>query len=753
MLFSNSRSAFVSDSSIQKGGAGISPLSNFTDIIRRQFSIFLIIIPCTVTIGISYLVTAYPKFTATATLAFVEKQKGDLFQQTSVLGEPSFGASWMESQIEVVKSKNVSLAVIRALKLTQNLDFMGTNDSPISTALSKIFEPITAPLSKLFNLNANARQASSLEQCALEILNANRKVTRIGVANDLDISVVSRDPQMAADIANAIANASIADSLEAKYEATRQTTQWLQERISDLRAMASSTEEAVVEFKKKNNIVETAGATINEISSIGEKQISELSSQLIIAQASTSEAKARLDRINEIISKDIPDATTIDSLKSEVLIKLREQYLEMTSRESILAQKYGANHLAAVGIRNQMAALGRNISDEMRKIAQSYNSNYDIARSHELDVRKSLETAIANSHVENRAQVELRELQSKALSASTVYRNFLTRYSEAVQQQSFPVSDARVINSADPPPRKSQPNTLGVLLASVAGGMVLAFVVAFAREASDRVFRTGRQVQDHLHVSCLAMLPYLKSISANAGEDLFHVVDTPFSHFTESLRSLKVMADVNSISRATSVIGFTSTIQKEGKSTIASNYAAMIAHSGARVALVDADLRRSSLSRRLFPAASAGLIDVAAGRISLEDAGWTDQRTGLFFLPAGPNSEMVPHPNEFLASDRVKSLFERLRNSFDHVIVDLAPLSPIADTRATVQFIDSYVYVIEWGVTKIDSIEYNLSNAREIFDKLLGVVLNKVDMKILGRYERYGTNDNGSYPDYRYGED
>jgi polysaccharide biosynthesis transport protein len=491
---------------------------------------------------------------------------------------------------------------------------------------------------------------------------------------------------------------------------------------------------------------------------MNEQQMSEVTSQFILAQAATAEAKARLDRIQQVMRQDIPDASVADALKSEIIIQLRAKYLEMAGRESIWSKKYGLDHLAAVSVRTQMLELRHNIDDEMRKIAESTKSEYEIAMARESSIKKSLDSAVADSRITRQAQVQLRELESNASTTKTMYENFLQRYMEAIQEQSFPISEARLITPAAPPSTRSSPRPLIVLAVSAAGGLMAAFGVALLREASDSVFRTGAQVESALHVNCIAMLPILKPVTPTAADkeedaaalakrrrigrsaNLMHyVVDKPFSQFTELLRSLKVMADLNSVVEANKVIGVTSSLPNEGKSTIAANFAALIAHSGSRVILVDADLRNPSLSRNLSPGASAGLVDVAAGRTALDDAIWTDPTTGLTFLPAGPESTKLLHPNETLASVAIKSLIAKLRGAFDYVIVDFPPLAPVVDTRTTARFVDSYVYVIEWGRTKIDVVEHSLFNAVEVYDRLLGVVLNKADMSVLQRYERYRT--------------
>ncbi|WP_026606742.1 polysaccharide biosynthesis tyrosine autokinase [Methylocapsa acidiphila] len=717
-------------------------VKSFTAIVRRQLPIFLLVIPCATTLGLLYLLATPSSYTAVARMV-IDTRKVPAFQQQQVIGETTIDAVAVATQVEVLMSENVSRAVIKDLKLTEDLEFVGTGAGLLGAFFNLI--------SSTFGSGA-AVSESELQRRALAAFESRRKITRVPNTYAMQISFRSLDRGKAAQIANAIADAYIVDILEAKYQSTRRASVWLQERIASLRADTLKSKQALVEFKQANNIVESSGRLMNE------QQMSEVTSQLILAHASTAESKARLDRVRQVMTQEIPDASLADALKSEVIIKLRGQYLETAGRESDWSKKYGGAHLATIALRNRMLELRRSIADEMGKIAQSYESEYEIAQTREAAIQKSLESAVADSRITGHAQVQLSELESNAQTARTMYENFLQRYMEAVQEQSFPISEARLISPADSPTTRSHPNTLFVLAVTGAGGMMVAFGVAALREASDRVFRTGAQVEATLHVNCIAMLPILKPFAPPVPDEqvdaaalakqrriglsdnlMRHVVDAPFSQFTELLRSLKVIADLNGIVAANRVIGFTSSLPNEGKSTIAANFASMIAHAGSRVILVDADLRNPSISRHLAPKSAAGLVEVAAGRIALNDAIWTDPATGLIFLPAGPESTKLLHPNEVLGSLAVNSLFDKLRGAYDYVIVDFPPLAPVVDTRTTTSFIDSYVYVIEWGRTRIDVVEHSLSNAREVYDRLLGVVLNKADMSVLQRYERYRT--------------
>jgi succinoglycan biosynthesis transport protein ExoP len=720
-------------------------IKSFSETVRRQLPVFLVVIPCATTLGLLYLLTTPSSYTAVAMMVIDSRKIPAFQQQQQATGDMSIDTAAVATQVEILMSENISLAVIKDLKLNEDPEFVGHGTGLIGA----LFHLISGTFD-----SGTAISEFELQRRALAAFESRRQITRVPLTYVMKISVRSLDRGKAAQIANAISDAYIVDQLEAKYQSTRRASTWLQDRIKSLRADTTASQQALVEFKQKNNIFETGtgGRRMNE------QQLSEVTSQLILAHAATAEAKARLDRIQQVMRQDIPDASVADALKSEIIIQLRAKYLEMAGRESIWSKKYGPDHLAAISVRNQMQELRHNIDDEMRKIAESTKSEYEIAMARESSIKKSLDSAVADSRLTNQAQVQLSELESNASTAKNMYENFLQRYMEAIQEQTFPISEARLITPAAPPSTRSHPKTLIVLAVSAAGGLMAAFGVALLREASDRVFRTGAQVESALHVNCIAMLPILKPVTPTAADkkedaaalakrrrigrsaNLMHyVVDKPFSQFTELLRSLKVMADLNSVVETNKVIGVTSSLPNEGKSTIAANFASMIAHAGSRVILVDADLRNPSLSRNLAPGAAAGLVEVAAGRKALNDTIWTDSTTGLTFLPTGPESTKLLHPNEILASVAVKSLIEKLRGEFEYVIVDFPPLAPVVDTRTTAGFIDSYVYVIEWGRTKIDVVEHSLSTAPEVYDRLLGVVLNKANMSVLHRYERYRT--------------
>ncbi|WP_375308911.1 polysaccharide biosynthesis tyrosine autokinase [Bradyrhizobium sp. A11] len=727
MLQVNKPTSEINRDFAEADGSPSQSLTSYLEIIRRQFPTMIAIVSACVILALLYLFTAAPQFTSTASMV-IDTRKVQLFQQQSVLGDIAIDSATVETQVEILKSENISLAVIRDLRLIDDPDFIGSGGGALGAVVDFV--------GRLFS-DGHEPSEFELTRKALERFEKNRTIKRLGLTYVMEIGFTSKDPRKAAKIANAIADAYIVDQLEAKYQATRRASVWLQDRIKELRTQASAAQKAVVDFKTANNIIDTGGRLINE------QQLAEVNSQLVLAHAGTAEAKARLDRMNNILKQDIPDANVADALKNETIVKLRAQYVDMASKESIWSTKYGHDHLAAVNLRSQMAEIKKNIQDELKRIQESYKSEYDIAVTREEAIKSSLANAVSESQLTNQAQVQLRELESNAQSYQAMYDNFLQRYMESVQQQSFPITEARVISAATTPLIKSYPKSLIILGAALFGGLLVSFGVAMARELSDKVFRTTSQVEEELGTNCIAILPALaapgsigKRKSNPEPDFLRYVVDNPLSRFSEAVRSLKVAIDLNSIVRENRVLAVTSTLPNEGKSTLSTNLAQLIAHGGARVILVDADLRNPSLSRALRPDSKSGLVDLVSHKAQLDDVVSVDPQTGLVLLPAGTTSKLL-HTNEVLASKPMRDLVALLRSKYDYVVLDMPPMAPVVDVRVTSSFVDSFVFVVEWGKTKIDVVRHNLRGAPEIQDKLLGVALNKADTKLLARYESY----------------
>jgi succinoglycan biosynthesis transport protein ExoP len=355
----------------------------------------------------------------------------------------------------------------------------------------------------------------------------------------------------------------------------------------------------------------------------------------------------------------------------------------------------------------------------------------------------------------NQTMVQLRELEREAETYRILYQAFLQRYQETIQQQSLPMTEARVITYASAPSVPSYPKRPLILALSLILGVMAGAGIGALKEYRDRVFRVAAQVRDELGLEFLGMLPAVdhpvvyKKLSADRRNPKQIVpkdslqrysIDHPLSSFSETLRSVKVAADLALDDRKPKIIGVISVLPNEGKSTVSKNLASLLAHLGAKTLLIDADLRNPGLTRALTLHADAGILEAIRGERALHDLLMSEPDSGLFFLPAAIKKR-VQHTSAALSSIGMRNVLNDAGRVFDYIIVDLPPLAPVVDVRAAASMFDAFVFVIEWGRTARMMVQTMLASDSLIHDKCVGVVFNKVQLSKLNLYESYGSKD------------
>jgi len=723
---------------IEFGGAVLS-FERVTDVLRRQWPVIAACTGAALALVILYLVTAQPMYTANARI-MMDTRQAQVLDKDSNANSALIDTGYVDSQVEVINSDDLILSVVRRLKLTDDPEFNGSKPGLLSIVLGKVMS--------LFSTGEPASQ-EQLEHAVVETVQKNLRTERVLTTYVLSLNYRSRNPDKAAKIVNAIANAYLVGALEAKYQSTKRATEWLQQRSIELSEQATASDRAVQTFKAEHNIVGTSRGLMSE------QQLSDLNTQLVQARAATTEAKAKLDRINAISDQDVAQSTVTDALNNSVITRMRAQYLDLAAQYADWSKRYGKTHLAAVNLANKMDEIRKNMADELHRIGDAYRSDYEIAKSREASLDKSLKDLVAQAGHTGQAEVQLRDLESAADTYRNLYNSFLEKLQSATQNQSFPLSEARLISTAKKPDRKSSPRTVLALVGGLVGGLCLGFGVAFGREMLSDVLRTPGEVEDELGVKCLGVLPDIRpptktgamlSTSAKSGPPNLsrYVVDHPFSRFAETLRNIKVSIDVARLTREIKVIGIVSSLPKEGKTTVAANFAQLIALTGHRTILIDGDLHTRSLTRELAPNATTGLVEALNDPGSLGYHVQRSKETGLDFLPSVVASRMV-NSADVVGSKAMAELLKVLKEHYEYIVIDLAPVMPVADAKAVSFLIDAMVYVIEWGQTTRSALQESISGSEVLQKKLLGAVLNRANPKMLKRIEAYKGKHRNSY--------
>jgi succinoglycan biosynthesis transport protein ExoP len=716
----------------------------------REWRIIAAITVLSILLGGAYVVLAPNKYTARTDM-IIDTKKIVWVQSEMSSESRGLDDAAVESEIETTKSEKVARAVIKRLHLDKDPEFVGTGGGVRQT----IFSWFKAALSKsgasrlaLFSWADEPDQPPSddeLIQRAVATLSDNLRVIRLGRSYHEDIAYTSLDPVKAAQIANAVAEAYVEDQLEAKFEGTRRASEWLQQRIGELRQQATDAYKAVQDFKSENNIIIGVDDKL-----ASEVELDQLGVALAKARADTSQARAKLDRITRVMAERtnntdfaIPDPVVTDALSSPVITKLRQQFLEDQNKMTQWSVKYGANHVSVQNLRTNMSTIQQSIWDEVSRIAESFKSEFQIAKSQEEAIDKRMMDVFQSSGKTRQSQVHLRELETAAKSYRGIYETFLSRFTQSVQQQSFPSTEARVVTEAARPRQPSSPKVGLTLALATVCGLILGLMTGIAREQMDQKIHTRAQLETLLGTTCLAVLPALskkKSLLGKFGtrQELaaFRQLDEvlPFSETAEALRHIKVAIDLHP--SASKVIGIVSALPGEGKTTVATAFAAFVAKSGARTLLVDADLRNPSMTISLGHAGAPGLLHMVAEGLDYERLLITSSRYKFDFLPASTQLEFT-NSSDVLNSPAVKDMLKKGATNHDYVLVDLPPILPVVDVRAVAHLFDAFIMVVEWGNTSTDEILRAANSSPILIDRLLGAVLNKADEAAMHRYEGY----------------
>ncbi|KAA0679842.1 chromosome partitioning protein ParA, partial [Neorhizobium sp. P12A] len=709
---------------------------------RRQWRVVAAAAVVFFVLGLIYVFTAVPQYTAVTNL-LIDKDNSDVANEVSTLSVGGFtdDEGSVLSQVELIKSDTIALAVVDKLKLLDNPIFMDPSASPLS-----VLKRLLDFKSWFADSDAAAETAEDRREDAAAALSENMTVERVGRTYVLSISYTSPSPDLAAQIAGAIADAYLVDKLNSKYDATRRASDWLQGRIDELRQKALESDLAVQKFIATNGLVSSNGQLLSD------QQLTQLNSALIDAQGQTAQAQAKYDRIESIIASGKTDAIVADVLDSPTITDLRKKYLDASKVEADISKRLGQDHEQAVRLRAEMSEYQRLMFEELGRIAESYKSELDVAKTREKSLQDSVSQATGISATAGETQVQLRELQRNADTYRTLYQTFLARFQEATQQQSFPISDSRIITRATVPDAPSKPKKPLILAASLFLGLMVGAGFGAFREFRDRFFRTGEQVRATLNLEYLGITPLLPATAADgaaaqepAGLRHAHgvasyVVDHPLSVFAETMRSAKIAIDLDGNERRSKLIGVVSSLPGEGKSTVATNFAHLLAMQGAKTLLIDGDLRNPGATRAIGRHAEAGLLEAILEHRPLQNLLLVDPKTKLAFLPAVVKRR-VPHSSELLASSSMSALLDIARAHFDYVIIDLPPLGPVVDAKAISPLLDSLLYVIEWGRTSRKVVRSTLLTEPDLVDKCAGIILNKVDTEKMKLYRTYGSSE------------
>jgi capsular exopolysaccharide synthesis family protein len=576
---------------------------------------------------------------------------------------------------------------------------------------------------------------------AANILLGKLRIEEVEFAGVVIISASSWDRKMAARIANEVPEAYSVDQLESKFEATEKANEWLSEQLEDLEAKVQQSERAVGIFREEHGLTETTGKTLLE------EQVSELNSQLIVARAGRDEVEARLNQINRMLKSGSQGVESLTEVLSSTLIQqLRSQELQAMGRISELSVEFGPKHPRMLQAQAELLEIRERIELEIRKVAAGLQNEVEFAQTRVASLQASLRGAQGESSLQNQEAVQLRALEREAAANRTLFETFLTRFKETTTTQGLETSDARVISEAQVPGGPSYPNRNQKLMTIMLMGLFGACGLVLGLHFLTPGMRSPEEIQRLLHEFVIGLIPKV------TGKSELHqyVLEKPQSAVVEAINSLKFSLALSNPDIDVKTVQVTSSVPSEGKTSLALSLGRVAAASGGKVILVDGDLRRSRICRKLgLDEGHKGLSDlVVAGDHELSDFIQRDEKGQMDFMPIG--TAEFANAGDIFSSRRMELIIEQLKTEYDLVVIDSPPVMAVTDARIIGRLMDKTLFVVQWEKTPRKVARAALDQLRQSGTDIAGIVLQQVDLK---RYGRFGHGDSGYYYHYgRYGK-
>jgi len=690
-------------------------------------------------LGITLLMT--PVYTATTRVAINSQQMQVAPASVSgtanapVLSSMPDISSAIDTEVTVIGSRTVAERVIQALHLDQDPEFSMADANARVGMLGKLKRAVRDVLARL-NPSAQSAQPESAQDYTIDAVLANLTVARFNLTNSIDISYADTDPKKAALIANAFADAYVSYQVDAKFEASQQANRFLQQRIDQMLAQFLADSQRVQQYKIAHNLMSAGSTTLTE------QEIANYNQSVAEAKAQAAADQANLQTARDQLAHGSNGEDVGEALESAVISSLRAQRATLSEHVADLQGRYGDKYPELAMARRQLADIDQQIQAEINRVVSNLEAKAEVSRQRLASIEGTLSSTRATLVQNNQAEAGLDQLQQAANSSQALYQSYLDRLKETSAQQGGELPDARVLSPAAIPTSPSQPIVMLNLALGLVLGVGLGFVGIFVSEWVDSGLATAEDVERKLGQRYLGGIPLLASVArkGTSRSPLTAVVAEPHSAFAESFRSLRASVGSALSSGPPVVVVVTSALPREGKTTAAIGLARTTALQGIPTVLLDCDIRRRGVNQILaLRDQKPGLIEVLLGEAALSDAIVVDEDTGLSILALNRTKE----PSEdIFGGQAMVSLLDRLRGMFGLVVIDGAPLLPVADGRIISQKADAVVLVARWRKTDVGAVRAALRLLPRDYVTLAGVALTRVDMR---KQAKFGHGDPGFY--------
>ncbi|WP_420591950.1 GumC family protein [Bacterioplanoides sp.] len=708
-------------------------LSYYWQVVRRQLKMIIALSIIATLISVLVVLSMTPKYKATTTI-LIEAEEAKVLSIEEVYGLSGKSSEYFLTQFEILKSREMAKRVVEKLNLVNDPEF-----NPFHPSVKKGFSL------KAFILGEGEPPTEK------KILDATIdnfwdviSVSPVRKTQLVKVSVETEDKDLAPIAANAVAQAYIESQLEAKVGVTQQAADWLGDRLGGLKTKLENSERELQDFREKNNLIDVKGVNTlyaKELDQITEKLVDSRNNRLNIEGTYT-----QLQKIKQLSYENLSSLPVI--LKNPLIVKLRENETTAELKVSELSKRYGPKHPRMIAAQSDLDAVRESVLTQMKRLASGIKQDYQVAKTQERSLEKALNEVKKKIQSLNRTEFELSEYTREVQANRSLYNAFFKRIRETSETGDLQTANARIVDPAVLPEAPFKPKKKLIVSLVMVVSVMFGIALAFLRDALDATVKNAEDVDRKLGFAMLGLVPMMKREKA--------LPDTPenamaraFAHngthgFKESVRTLRTSLTLASLESPAQVLLFTSSVPAEGKTTTSLNLATAYGQME-KVLLIDADMRRPTVAKQLrLPSGSKGLSNAVANPETLDECIYSLEDMNIDVIPAG---FIPPNPLELLSSKNFTNLLETLKGRYQRIIIDSAPMQAVSDALYLSTLADGVVYVIKSDATKDKLIKGGLGRLDDSNARILGVVLNQVDVD---KEAKYGGHYGGYYDTYEY---
>lgn len=679
-------------------------------------------------LGAAVAFSMTPVYRSTATV-LIEPGKPKFLSMEDMLGGAMQTKEHYQTQVEILKSREVALRTVSTMKLWNDPLFDPRKGD----------ESVKAKLKSMVGLSEASTEwtEETLADSAVKPLMQGLSIEPVRLSQLVKVSFDSPDAKLAARVANDIASNYIDSDRDAKFKLAQGLNGWLEKRATTLRENLLESEKALQAYREEKGLINLSGSA----QGLAGMQIGEANQRLAEARAKRMQLEGTYNMVANAGNGDYSNVPAVAN-NSTVQEALRQEAAAL-KLVAELSENLGPNHIKMQEAQSSLASAQRYLAQQRRSVARSMVQEYNLARQAERSLETALASATGGVQDVNRKEFQLQVLEREVASNKQLYDLFMGRAKEMDAGSDLQAAVARVVDPAVVTTNPVRPNKGQIILVAFVLGLMLGAMGAVLLERMDNTIKGSESAELKLQQPVLAVLPSLTGEALENVATLF--IREPNSHHAEAIRTARTGIQLSDVDQRHRLIMVTSSVPAEGKTSTSINLALALSQTK-RTLLIDADMRRPQVGVRLGLAANAkGLSNLVTGSATLKECVHQIEGSSLLVMPSG---DVPPNPLDLLVSQRFKDVIRHLQPQLDFILIDTPPVELVSDAVAVAQMATSTIYVVRATETPVPVIRKGLSRLQRSGANIMGVIVNGLNFEDAQRY--YGESVNGGYGNTYY---